>query len=363
MTAEKFEFVPTQKAAAQQSILWWSKHGEPMLETAAPVVIETIAMDKPDCPDGDQRVFFYKDIQKVAGGDIVATSWFSAPNGITGTITDRWTMESNTASTLRRSVSIQSSPPAAGLRVGLHLQPAFPEGLAFKDLEYYAPNACYNLNDLNEDGLCDYLDSQSLSYREDRLNALSVLAFHRARGFALALSRLDVPKYDDEPVRSCGQRCILQDTDVGSLGFHPVPGAPNGAALAAYYPFVERPRCNALLVQNRTSWGAFRPVSSGDSYSIAYAVRMYHSSSPHDALWSLIKRQMAVLRPKPVSLGRHPSEVSRLRLEALSKYFMEDSAGGAGFVTNCHPQDGRQLANIIQYGMSTGTLIMMISGQ
>lgn len=267
---------------------------------------------------------------------------------------DRWTAASDAMFTLCRSVRIEEAPLNTGLRFGLHLQPAFPEGLDFNDLQYYAPNACYNLNDLNEDGVCDYLDSQSLSYRDDRLNSLSVLAFHPQRELALALSRTDIPKYDDDaPLRRPGQQAFLQNTDIGALGFQPSENALNNSMLTAYYPFVERARSNALLVQDRLPWGALRPVHPGDTFSVSYAVRLYRSDSPHDALWTLLKDQMAVLSPKPVRLDRTPEETSRLRLETLSQYYMEDSAGGAGFVTNCHPQDGQQLGNIVQYGKLT----------
>ncbi|KAF7169311.1 hypothetical protein CNMCM6106_004223 [Aspergillus hiratsukae] len=315
-----------------------------------------MSASNPNCPNGDRTNFSYDDIQKCSDGFTTKCA-FTAANGAKGLVTDRWTIVSSMMFTVRRSVVIEAAPPAAGLRFGLHLQPAFPEGVNFNDLQYYAPNACYNLNDLNEDGVCDYLDSQVLSYRDDRLNALSVLAYHPQRQLALSLSRIDTPKYDDEPIRRKGQLAFLQDTDIGALGFQPSGSAINNAMLTAHYPFVERDRCNALLVQDRVPWGAFRPVHAGDSFSVAYAVRMYHSSSPHDAVWTLIKEQIGVLCPKPVCLDRPEDEISRLRLETLAQYFKEDPTGGAGFVTNCHPQNGQQLGNIVQYGF-TGQNIM-----
>lgn len=327
----------------------WTRNGESILELAAPIVIESMKTDGSDCPDGDRTIHFYQGIERRADG-FIAKSRFQVGSGAKGVVTDRWLVVSDGMSTVHRSVAIESAPPNAGLRFGLHVQPAFPEGLDFNDMQYYAPNACYNLNDLNEDGVCDYLDSQCLSYRDDRLNSLSVLAFHPQRKLALSLSRTDIPEYDDQALRKPGQQSILQDTDIGALGFQPSDNATNGCLLTAYYPFVERSRSNALLVEERTPWGAFRPVRAGDSFAVSYAVRLNHSDSPHDALWTLMKDQMAILHPKPVRLDRAPEEISRLRLEALSHYYMEDSAGGAGFVTNCHPQDGKQLGNIVQYG-------------
>lgn len=348
----KFQMDAVSPAPAKHHFLW-SKNGEAILEIACPVVVESMSASNPNCPHGDRTDFSYDNIQKCSDG-YTAECGFTAANGAKGLVTDRWTIISDVMFTVRRSVVIEAAPPAAGLRFGLHLQPAFPEGVDFNDLQYYAPNACYNLNDLNEDGVCDYLDSQVLSYRDDRLNALSVLAYHPQRQLALSLSRIDTPKYDDEPIRRNGQLAFLQDTDIGALGFQPGGSAINNAVLTAHYPFVERDRCNALLVQDRVPWGAFRPVYAGDSFSVAYAIRLYHSSSPHDALWTLIKEQIGVLCPKPVCLDRPLDEISRLRLETLAQYFKEDPSGGAGFVTNCHPQNGQQLGNIVQYGMCIG---------
>lgn len=351
MSPDRFELRSTARGVNKQTVQW-TRNGKPTLETAAPVVIESMAAGEADCPNGHRTTLFYQEIEQ-RGDGLTATCRFNI-DGAEGVVTDRWSATLDSMFAVRRSVAIESAPPNTGLRFGLHLQPAFPEGLDFNDLQYYAPNACYNLNDLNEDGVCDYLDTQCLSYRDDRLNSLSVLAFHPKRKLALSLSRIDVPKYDSEPLRRTGQRSFLQDTDIGALGFQPTEDsdALNSSLLTAYYPFVERARSNALLAGDRPPWGAFRPVHAADSFSVSYAVRLYACDSPHEALWTLMKGQMAVLLPKPVALHRSPEEISRLRLETLSLYYMEDSSGGAGFVTNCHPQDGRQLGNIVQYGES-----------
>ncbi|KAL2010894.1 hypothetical protein VTN00DRAFT_3612 [Thermoascus crustaceus] len=366
---------PRELSSTEHSFTWSKKEGESLLALSHPVVLESILNPGlGSTPNGDQRKdILYEQIEPIPSSGYKSTCRFADANGVTGTVTDIWTTTTATTSTVptpvssftvSRSVTINSAPTdantKAGIRIGLHLQPAFSEGLDFNDLQYFAPNACYDLNDLNEDGVCDYLDTKTLSYREDRLNALSVLAYHPKRQLAFALSRADVPKYDDLPVREKGQSSFLQDTDIGALGFQPVGGALNDALLTAYYPFVERERCNALLVRDCVPWGAFRPVRSGDAFCISYTVRIYHSPSAHDALWHLIKEQFAVLRPRPVVLDRSPEEISRLRLDALSHYFKEDETGGAGFVTNCHPQDGKQLGNIVQYGF-TGQNIMNAS--
>lgn len=331
--------------------LRWETEQENILSLVNPVVLETF-QDSPTASSlaGNRTILNYSTVD-TNQSETTATGTFSNADGVSGSVTDTWTATSSTIFTVSRFVKVTSAPTDAGIRVGLELRPSFPEGNAFNDFEYYAPNACYNLNDLNEDGVDDYLNTQTLSYREDRLNALSVLAYHPKRELAFTLSRANRPEYDSWPARSKGQLSFLQDTDIGSLGFQPNgKGALHDTLLTASYPFVERDRCNALLVQERTPWGAFRPVKTGDSFSVSYSVRIYHASSAHDALWSLIRQQFGVLKPKPVDLEHSIEEISRLRLEALVPYYMEDSTGAAGFVTNCHPQDGKQLGNVVQYG-------------
>ena len=328
--------------------LQWRTDEETILDLHNPIVLETYQGPTTSSLNGDKEKLEYNHIASTVSETKATAS--IVQNGVTGSIIDIWTVASPISFTVTRSVNIEAAPAGAGIRLGLELQPSFPEGVSFNDFQYYAPNACYNLNDLNEDGVCDYLDTQTLSYREDRLNALSVLAYHPQRQLAISLSRADVPKYDSWPDRSKGQLSFLQDTDIGSLGFQPNGRALHDSVLTATYPFHERDRCNALLVQERTPWGAFRPISSGDSFSISYTVRIYPASSAHDALWTLLRQQYQVLKPRAVPLEQSLDDIARSRLDALSKYFMEDSAGGAGFVTNCHPQDGKQLGNVIQYG-------------
>lgn len=324
---------------------------ERIFTLSTPVILETSVGDIPESIGGEKTEVAYGKVDG-EGSTLTATASTTDKNNLAITVKDTWSSASSACFTVTRSVTIDSAPPNAGLRVGLDVQPAFAEGVNYNDFEYYAPNACYNLNDLNEDGVCDYLDTQTLSYREDRLNSLSVLAYHPKRQLGISLSRADAPKYDSQPHREKGQLAFLQDTDIGALGFRPNGGALHDAVLTANYPFVERDRCNALLVRERVPWGAFRPVITGDSFNLSYTIRLYHAQCAHDALWELSRDQFKALKPQPVVLDQSLDDIANARLQALGKYFMEDSSGGAGFVTNCHPQDGKQLSNVVQYGRS-----------
>jgi hypothetical protein len=230
----------------------------------------------------------------------------------------------------------------------------FPaNGFAFDDLTVFAPPALYDMNDIDGDGVEDYVDSRDLSYRDDRLTALAVLA-SQAGGLSLALTRDDIPAFDDVPDRVAGQTVIVQATDIGSLGVRPADGT--GAVLTAAYPFVEGTRSHALTSEGREAWEAFYPVGAQDVVLEArYGVRAITAQKPIDALWELWRHRIHELKPQRVELTDSLDEITRLRVEALVPYYGErvgESPYPAGYVTNCHPQDGIQLGNIIQYGFT-----------
>lgn len=314
-----------QNMGPDEHSLCWNAGHESVLRLQSPVILEWGGTEEPFSAGGRRETLGYQEVQ-TSSSDTTGTVAF-AREGVTGSLQDKWTKLDASSFLVSRSVQISSASSHIGLRVGLALQPSFPEGVDYNDMEYYAPNACYNLNDLNEDGLEDYLETKRLSYREDRLNALSVLAYHPKRQIAISLARADIPKFDQEPSRKVGQQGFLQDTDIGSLGFEPHDNGLHNSLLTGSYPYVERDACNALLVQQRTPWGAFRPVSAGDRFNVSYIVRIFNAKSGHDALWELLRRQFATLKPNPVQLDQPLEKISASRLTALSHYFMEDSSG------------------------------------
>jgi hypothetical protein len=230
-----------------------------------------------------------------------------------------------------------------------------PDRLSFREARLFAPPALYDLNDIDQDGVEDYLDTRTLVYRDDRLTGLAVFAYSPAERRGYSLTREDVPVFDDVPERQRGQRDIVQRTDIGSLGVSPTEN--DGTLLVAAYPFVERDRSNALTSEERAPWGAFWPASGDGSveFEVDYRVAVHLGATPIDSLWALWEDRHAVLAPEPVELTDSLEEITRLRLEALIPYYARSSdpdSAAAGFVTNCHPQDGKQLENIIQYGFT-----------
>jgi hypothetical protein len=311
-----------------------------LLRAEFPVTVETIG---PDGREGRVRVG-YADVDRVSDTELIATAEVSGRYAVR----DRWIRLDDGRWRVDRGLEVREAAAGAGVRLLLELT---AEWDAFEDFRYFAPGAMYDLNDLNGDYVDDYSDTQTLFYREDRLSAMSVLAHHAGRRVALSLSRADVPEFDTLLDREPGQTSFRQRTDVGSLGIAPV--AEGGCLLAAAYPFVERDRCHALLVGERPAWGAYWPATPGTALELSYLVGAVAAATPHDALWTLWRDRLEDLKPRTVELEASLDEITTHRLDALLAYYREDPDGtAAGFVTNCHPQDGLQLGDVIQYGFT-----------
>lgn len=319
---------------------------EETFRLATPVILEILTnVDQPHRVAAAYRTVSRSDdvlsAQAEVGGPsgryVVEDEWRAAADGVH----------------LRRRLKATSTD-AEAVRLLLEVTAA-PGHLAFDEARLFAPPALYDLNDIDEDGVEDYLDTRTLVFRDDRLTGLAVLAFAPATGTGYSLVREDVPEFDEAPDRERGQQHIVQRTDIGALGV--APAADDGTVLIAAYPFVERDRSNALTSEGREPWGAFWPVSADApaSFEVDYRLSTNRASTPIESLWDLWTGRHAALAPVPVELTDSLEEITRLRLEALLPYYAEGgdaASGAAGFVTNCHPQDGRQLKNIIQYGFT-----------
>jgi hypothetical protein len=319
------------------------------VELAAPVDVEFWTPSQE--PARIQRG--YDDVD-VDGEDTVGTASLSHA-GWTIRLEDRWRHDAD-ALRVDRSVRVLAAGPAqCGIRV--ELQGTVRSEDSFNDSKQYAPPALFNMNDIDGDGIEDYVDDRELIYRDDRLTALTVLTYQPTASAAVSLTRLDAPRWDDVPERSPRDVRFLQATDIGSLGL--APSADERTTLIAAHPFVERGRSHALTAQGREPWGAYFPLSSPDGetplFAVSYAFRTVAAHSDIDALWGLWRTRVAELDPVAVELEHTLEDITRLRVDALLPYYAEGEVAGeraAGFVTNCHPQDGIQLGNVIQYGFT-----------
>jgi hypothetical protein len=329
--------------------LAWRTGATDVLAAYSPIVLETGAGSPDEPPDGTRRALGYESVTESANG-LVGVASVSA-GGARFRIEDRWSAAGTGTWRLDRRLEVLASG-TGGFRISLELSPGLSKS-TYRDFHYFAPPAMYDLNDLNRDGVEDYLETRRLAFRDDRLNAMSLLAYSDDAKLGIALSRADLPTFDEIPERERDQLSFLQRSDIGSIGI--APSARDGLILSAAYPFVERDACNALYVKERKPWGAFWPALAGEQIDVSYFVHLIEAGDMHEALWLLWQRSVADLSPRRVDLAASLDDITRLRLERTRDYFMEHAdheLHPAGFVTNCHPQDGKQISNVIQYGFT-----------
>ena len=293
---------------AGYGLVWRLGDGSrPVLSCRNPVVLE-LAFGQ--ALEGRRLTSGYDSVS-AHGEDLVGEVTVEDHSGARVHVIDTWRRLSDDEWMIGRDVTVLTAG-AAGYRLLLEISIEEPDG--FGALRLFSPAAMYDRNDLDEDGLDDYVDSDTLIYRDDRLSALGVLGYSAARRLYAALDRVRPPAFDPLPDRPPGVKSFLQRTDVGSLGVE--PGAGDGL-LVAVYPFVERERSHALLVRERPAWGAYLPAIPGERVSVAYKVSVVPADGPHEALWTWWRRRMRELSPVPVALREPLATVTRVRLDAL----------------------------------------------
>lgn len=267
---------------------------------------------------------------------------------------------------LERTVEVLENGTAKGVRLCTEAE-LFPEkDYRFENLRYFAPPAIFDKNDLDEDGYEDYFHTQKTVFRDDRFNYPMFMYYSEDGNHAIRLERENLPQYDSIPERTSfetsGEKdsVFLQKTDIGSMGADGSDGMK--VKLKAYYPFAEGDATIGLYIIKTVPFGAFWPVEKGEKFQVSYRFTERKHKDFHDACWYSIKRVIQTKHPQPSPLPVAPEEIVKWRLESLNQYYIEknrdeDDNEPAGYVLNCHPQDGKQLENIIQYGF-TGQNIM-----
>lgn len=267
---------------------------------------------------------------------------------------------------LERTVEVLESGDAKGVRLCTEADLFPEEEYRFENLRYFAPPAIFDKNDLDEDGYEDYFHTQKTVFRDDRFNYPMFMYYSEDENHAIRIEREKLPQYDSIPDRiyseTSGEKAsvFLQKTDIGSMGADGSDGMK--VKLKAYYPFAEGDATIGLYIIKTVPFGAFWPMEKGEKFQVSYRFTDRKHKDFHDACWYSIKRVIRTKHPQPSPLPTAPEEIVKWRLESLNQYYIEknreeDNNEPAGYVLNCHPQDGTQLENIIQYGF-TGQNIM-----
>lgn len=262
---------------------------------------------------------------------------------------------------LKRYFKVLQSGTMKGVRLYYSMALYPQEQTAFEQLRYFAPPAIFDKNDLDEDGYEDYFRTQKLLWREDRFNYPMFMAYHPEKLRAIRIERDILPNWDTiperrvDPVTMEPDRYFLQKTDIGSLGIW--GESDKNVCLKACYPFYEGEATIGMYIVKTVPFGAFWPAKDGESFEVSYKISGDAYEDFHDACWDSVRKVITEKKPGARALLADAETLVKYRLEALNRYYVEkpakeDQNCPAGYVLNCHPGDGVQLENIIQYGFT-----------
>lgn len=298
----------------------------------------------------------YDNVAKVDKG-YVCSGRVTHPQGVVCKVSDVWERTDANQWKVSRTLVVEKGLPDWGIRSSLDFSTEFDDKPLYKDFQYFIPPSMYDKNDLDDDGVDDYLQTQKIMFREDRLSTLSAMAYHPGKKVSLTISRDDIPTFDDNPDRPNKERVFFQKTDIGSLGMWPKDGDEGQILLRAKYPFFEGERSHALVLKERFSWESYWPALTGETLEVSYSIRIDEAPTFLDGVWKMYTTRMHELQPELVPLSASASELAKYRTDVLDRYFMyrtadEDPLEPAGYVMNCHPTEGVQLSDIIQFAFT-----------
>ncbi len=276
-------------------------------------------------------------------------------------ISDRFVRASASDIVLTREVTVERPGDNQGVRVDLLLSTLRDSGVLPYELEYFAGSAFYRHLDADGDGVPDTHSTYNVAWCEDKLTLPAVAAYDPQKGYCVALCRADLPRVDRTimPNIDRGERFFVQDTEIGSLGFAPCRGEPRQMALRAHYPGFEGPQ-SFSIDRSGSPWGRFRAAAAGTRMTVSYLIRLEQAGSFTDAVWSLYKRLLAYYGTVPPRLGYTFETAHRARIRLVNTFYKEwtrkNGARGAAYILNFHPEEGKTLSEVVEYGFTGRTL-------
>lgn len=345
----------------KDKILFLENTGKKLAAVSHPVILEGINEDFSENKNPLHLDVNYDNI--FFSGDGIFTAIAMIENEAFGNVevTDIYKPLEKGDILLERSLAVKRKGMLAGVRLMYEMQ-LFPDrSPCFEDLRYFAPPAIYDKNDLDEDGYEDYFHTQKTIFRDDRFNYPRFMAWDEEEKTTFCLERDPLPSYDSRPDRKTDPEdgkpspVFLQKTDIGSMGVNGKNHQP--VKLTACYPFYEGDATIGLYIVKTVPFGAFWPLEAGGKMTVSYRISGGKYQDFHEACWAGIADIIREKKPEAPALEASPETLVHYRLRALEQYYVEktreeDENEPAGYVLNCHPQDGEQLENIIQYGFT-----------
>ncbi|MEM3942019.1 MAG: hypothetical protein QW829_04005 [Candidatus Bathyarchaeia archaeon] len=256
---------------------------------------------------------------------------------------------------INRELRIISIGDVIGLRILTEFKTLLDTS-SFHNFWYLAPPAFYKYNDLDHDGVPDWLGVKNFMIAEDKLTWRSILAYHNNSGICLSFIRADKPKYDSIPSGSRTTQHFICETDIGSLGWW--ENYENGSSRMSFlasYPYYEGEKSFSLS-KSGEDWAAYVPINENKLISIMYYIRIKRLGDFYKGVIDLFHYLFKTLNPTVAELPFSLSDSIKYRTELLRKYYREWREGfrkkPAGFIIYFKPKDGKILANIIEFGFT-----------
>jgi len=259
---------------------------------------------------------------------------------------------------LDRLVKVEKRGEKAGMQLITSFKTCFGSGTTFDDFWFLAPPAFYKHNDLDHDGVPDWLGSKDFMIAEDKLTSTGIMAYHTRAGIYIALIRADPPEYDKidyTAINNIANNMLICETDIGSLGwFEDRNSHLPQMIFQGCYPFYEGPK-SFILTKKGDPLSVFLPIWDGRAIHVSYRLRIGEATSFHEALRRHVQYMFSFHKPFPVRLPYSLQDSIHYRISLLKKFYREWDINGkkpAGFVLNFVANEGRVLGNILEYGFT-----------
>ena len=302
----------------------------------------------------------YADIE-IQDQTTVCFSEVTTTDGARISVRDQYQWLTNDDLRVHREVRILESGEAGGIRSDLYLSTLSDGGTRPYELEYLAGSAFYRHLDVDHDGVPDTHATFNIAWCEDKLTFPGVAAYDPVHGFYFALCRESLPVVDQDimgEVRA-GRRFFVQQSEIGSLGFAPLHLGVQQMGLRAHYPSYEGPQ-SFSIDRSGSPWGRFFDLKAGSSFAVTYLVRITDCNSFVDAAWDLYTHLLGFYKSTPPGLAYSFEEANSLRLRLVNSYYKEwkrnDGSPGAAYILNFHPDEGKTLSDVVEYGFTGRTL-------
>ena len=332
-----------------------------VLRTEAAPVARSVTPVRVETSDG---VTVYRGYDRVApeGRGIVGHATVQMPDGTVVSISDRWMPEEDGSGCgVVRTHEIVRAGTSGGVRWDLEF--ASGSDADSDEWRFFISGNVYGRNDTDGDGMDDYLGGNTHEFRDDRNGHLAALAYLPSARMGLSLARTDAPGQDSAIAPDqLTAGVVIGETDIGSLGL--VAVETGGVVLRAGYPFREE-RTFALDTSGR-GWSGYLPAVAGRTGSVGYELRAIEADELTDAIWSVSRRQWAVLGTAPTPIPLPMEEIERLRFDLTQQYYREwnaneDARLPAGYLTHFSPRDGRTLGSLLEYGFTGAQSLLALA--